>query len=527
MGSAGTLAGYGTVHGSVLNHGIVSPGNSLGTLTIGGNYSGSGTIEIELDGTKGHGVTSDQLKVLGNANLTGGTLLLVKSPYELACGDQALVINAGSYTGQLDLFDISGFDDLMLFDNGTGIVYGVGVQQGENLSAIPGLNSNQKAMANALSNAVLTPDNFIDHTDPLGSAVLAVIEDCDDAGKTLNLLSPESYAGFTDYGMHVTRNYTRTAMGMPGPSAITPQAPPMVDAKGGMEDAKGGMGSKGGLIAPPATTVGSSTSVFAGYSHYDGSSDSSNDGADYDLNSNGAFIGLRHDTNRLMFGGFVGFDNGDVTSSTLNANVDGFIIGGFVRYLANEQHNILIDGGLTYGQFSFDGNRDSLGGRANFNNVDSNVFDLFASVQGDVYNKNKLRLSPMLSLHYITSDVDSFTESGSGTALRVGSMNEEALPAEISLNARYDATDRLALLGNIGYTHNFMDSDRGVNARFVNGGTPFSVYSPGMGQDFFSIGAGVVWNVTDNLHIGANYRAEFGNDSGVSNSVGVGASYTF
>jgi len=39
VGSAGTLAGHGTIGGSVSNvSGMVTPGGSIGTLTIGGNF---------------------------------------------------------------------------------------------------------------------------------------------------------------------------------------------------------------------------------------------------------------------------------------------------------------------------------------------------------------------------------------------------------------------------------------------------------------------------------------------------------
>ena len=106
-------------------------------------------------------------------------------------------------------------------------------------------------------------------------------------------------------------------------------------------------------------------------------------------------------------------------------------------------------------------------------------------------------------------------------------MDEDALLAEIALNAEYQATTNVTLLGSLGYTHNFMDSERMVTANFIHGSTPFNVIATGMGQDIFSVGIGAIWNVTDALRIGTNYRAEFSSDSDVSNSVGVSASYSF
>jgi len=202
-------------------------------------------------------------------------------------------------------------------------------------------------------------------------------------------------------------------------------------------------------------------------------------------------------------------------------------LGGFASYLADRQHNVIIDGGLTYGSYQFDGTRNTLSGIANFSGGDTDVYDIFADVRGDVYNKDKLRITPMLSVHYLTANASSIIESGTAAALAVGSMNEDALLTEISLNAEYKAASNITLLANIGYTHNFIDPERQVDAAFILGRTPFSVIAPGMGQDIFSIGAGAIWNVTDAWSIGANYRAEFSSDTNPSNSVGVSVSYSF
>ncbi|MDC9832600.1 autotransporter outer membrane beta-barrel domain-containing protein [Rhizobium binxianense] len=66
----GILGGTGTIFGDVTNAGVVAPGNSIGTLTISGNYIGSGgTLDIESvlgDDTS----ATDRLVVTGN---TSGT----------------------------------------------------------------------------------------------------------------------------------------------------------------------------------------------------------------------------------------------------------------------------------------------------------------------------------------------------------------------------------------------------------------------------------------------------------------------
>ncbi len=525
--SGAQLTGHGWIGGDLWNEGVVNPGyfdSAFGSLTVNGDYMGNGgTLRIGLDGDSGHGVVSDQLVVSGTAYLSGTTLELNKQYYEMACGDEALVIDAGAYVGQVDLFDISDFNNLMLFDNGTGIVHGVGVLQGENLSHLPGLNLNQQVVAEALSYEVLDGTNFIDADLPFDSIFLAVLDDCDEAGRRLDSLSPEGYAGFTDYGIRVTRNYTRAALGMPGAAPVEPAAPaPMVEPKG----AKGGMSAKGGMVmAEEPIAPSSMTTVFAGFTHYDVESDASLNQGNYDIRSNGGFAGVRHTMGSLSFGGFVGYDQGEVSTTFLDADVDGIVLGAFASYLANQDYNILVSGGLTYGMYEFDGTRNSIAGVSSFSGVDNNVWDVFVEVRGDVYTNDRFTLTPSLGLHYINSEVDTILETGGLAPLTVSGMEEDALFAELDLTAKYAVTRDFHVFGSIGYTHNFMDSDRSVSASF--GGLPFTVTSPGLAEDMFTFGAGAVWYATDAWTFNAGYRGELGSGQELSSSCGFGASFSF
>ena len=71
--SSGALRGHGTIGGSVTDNGVLAPGGSIGTLTIGGNYaqSNNGLLVIEVSPTSG-----SQLRVQGSAALGGGLQIL-------------------------------------------------------------------------------------------------------------------------------------------------------------------------------------------------------------------------------------------------------------------------------------------------------------------------------------------------------------------------------------------------------------------------------------------------------------------
>lgn len=76
VGAQGTLKGHGTIAGSLLNQGIVMPGGSVGTLSVGGNYTQAtnATLSIEVNPLE-----SSLLRVGGAATLDGG-LSIVYAP---------------------------------------------------------------------------------------------------------------------------------------------------------------------------------------------------------------------------------------------------------------------------------------------------------------------------------------------------------------------------------------------------------------------------------------------------------------
>ncbi|MBA4773827.1 MAG: autotransporter-associated beta strand repeat-containing protein [Sphingomonas sp.] len=75
VASGATLDGTGRIVGNLVNNGTVAPGNSIGTLTVQGNYTqnAGSVLEIEFDA----GGNIDLLDVTGNAVLNGGTIRFV------------------------------------------------------------------------------------------------------------------------------------------------------------------------------------------------------------------------------------------------------------------------------------------------------------------------------------------------------------------------------------------------------------------------------------------------------------------
>ncbi len=99
VGADGSLGGSGQIGGSVTHTGTLSPGNSIGTLTIGGNLdqSAGSTYQAEFD----NGGQSDRVNVTGVATL-GGTVTVLATPGTYAAQQTYTIVNAtGGIAGAL------------------------------------------------------------------------------------------------------------------------------------------------------------------------------------------------------------------------------------------------------------------------------------------------------------------------------------------------------------------------------------------------------------------------------------------
>jgi hypothetical protein len=95
--AGGMLKGTGNVLGNVVNLGAISPGNSPGTLTIGGNFTQgpAGTYNVEIFSPQNY----SRLVVLGHASLDGTLHLTLASGFRFQPGETFTVLTAQGITG--------------------------------------------------------------------------------------------------------------------------------------------------------------------------------------------------------------------------------------------------------------------------------------------------------------------------------------------------------------------------------------------------------------------------------------------
>ncbi len=115
VGPGGVLSGNITLH-NLINMGMVSPGNSIGTLTVLGNYTQTGAYDVEID----PGGISDLIVVTGVATINPGSTLIVNplTTGMYAEGERFTILTAvGGISGQFDPPVLpDGFDMSVLYN---------------------------------------------------------------------------------------------------------------------------------------------------------------------------------------------------------------------------------------------------------------------------------------------------------------------------------------------------------------------------------------------------------------------------
>ena len=101
LANGGMLGGNGTIGGIVSNGGILAPGNSIGTLTVSGNFSQiGGTYVVEANAAG----QSDRVNVGGTATINGGAVQVLAQPGNYGRNTTYTILRAtggvsGTYSG--------------------------------------------------------------------------------------------------------------------------------------------------------------------------------------------------------------------------------------------------------------------------------------------------------------------------------------------------------------------------------------------------------------------------------------------
>lgn len=98
--NSGMLSGSGAISGNLVHSGTIAPGNSIGTVTVGGSYAhqAGSLYQVEVTGSANGSGQSDRIAVGGNAVLAGGQVsvsVLPGSPFNYRTTYTILGANGG------------------------------------------------------------------------------------------------------------------------------------------------------------------------------------------------------------------------------------------------------------------------------------------------------------------------------------------------------------------------------------------------------------------------------------------------
>ena len=502
------LGGTGTIVGSVVNGGTIAPGNSIGTLSIQGNYisNGSSNLEVEVNaGGTTPGVNVDLIDIDGNAQLLG-EVVVIAAPGTYTGGSQYTFLTATNVSGTF-----SGItDDFAFFDAVLGYT---------STSAYFTLLSNGHDYADL----ACTPNTFHVGTyldDIAGSAsgdLAQLLQELDqvsdsEACYALEQLAGAVYGSAGQIGVQNTTIYIQTLANR---------------LRAGLYDGDS-MLAADDSVRPDVVMVSYTSTKEQPLLIHDTCSRptrwntwATGFGLGGNVTTDGNAAGLQYS----MGGTLAGMDVLD------NCHRAGFYGGYLYNYLGtNANESSQVNGGtfggyhvlrhgnqyvLSLGGFEFDGyesrRRISFAGETAEGDADG-WKGYYYTEQGATFGDRRLSLQPFGGLQYIYVRQNGFTETGAAAAnLAVPGINTHSLRSvlgsrlfsqQAQLANRYFAPQLRAL-----WLHEFLETETGFSTFFseVGGGNSFAINGLGMGRDWAVLGGGVNCDLSCNWSIYADY----------------------
>jgi outer membrane autotransporter protein len=527
--AGGTLAGFGTITGSVINSGIVAPG----TLQLSGNYTqnAGGTLLIGIAGLAPgqHGL----LAVNGHASLAGTLQLISLGGFTLHAGDQVTFLTANG--------GLSGSFDTVRNAVATGtLVQGVITtsanaivlegQQGS-FTQIPGvtLTPNQFAVGKMLNSAVGNP----------AAAPLFAFLNSQPVGNLqndYNLIAPTQITSI---------NATAVSLGNVQMSNLEQQLASIRAGSTGFSSAgfaiSGGAASFGqgfagvsgpeGKSGPPvlAPTPSNRWGVFVtGLGEFT-TVDSTSNAPGYDVNTGGFTLGVDYRlTPNFALGLTAGYAHTSVGLDSPGGNVDvnAGTIGMYATVFGN---GFYLDAAVSGGPSGYTTRRTALQGTANgsTNGGDLNVL----AAAGYDWKKGNLTVGPTASFQYSYVGLGAFTETGSLAPLKFPNQNTESERTAFGAKATYEwKIGHITAIPQVSaaWQHEFGDTAYSVVAGLASGaGNSFTVLGQDIGRDSVLVGAGATFILNERVSAYIYYDGEFARTNYVSNNVTGGVRISF
>lgn len=524
--NGGTLAGIGSVGNTIIaSGGILSPGNSIGTLTINGDLTlAAGSFlmaELAGDGT------TDLVKVTGNANIQGSHLVITAVDPETSyrVGQNYTVLSANN-TINGTFADVTSRSAFLTFSrdpnqNSTAVAVNL-----KSIDTEPVPPDTEPLPAPLFSTVAVTNNQFATATalDSLGQtgASLALYNkllmlSADEARLAFDSMSGEAYASaqgvLIEQSRFINSAITNRLQQAGGGSPTTPVATMNYASEPRKSDAFG-------VVAPSRADSGARYTGWA-YAYGAWSEQDSPQNTGRLKSSVGGFVtGI----DRLVYenwrvGLLAGYSRTsfDINSRASSGNSDNYTIGTYTGtdWEMLDGNALSFSSGLAYTWHQIDMKR-SVGFPAFSDSLsadyDAGTFQLFGEL-GYKFRFPKAVIEPYANLSYVRLKSDGFEEDGqTAAALSVHSETTGTTFSTLGLRAStsFDlGTVQTTARGDIGWRHAAGDVDPVSTARFV-GSDVFTVAGSSIAKDTAVIEAGLDFAVSKDASLGVSYSGQFG-----------------
>lgn len=523
VGANGTLGGTGTIVGAVTNNGNLAPGNSIGTLSITGNYiqaTGSTyTVEVNRTGQ------SDLLNVTGSVTILSGTTAnVIAAPGFYTVGQRYTILHAlggvsGAYT---TLTDNAPFVDFALSYDPNNVFLDV-TRSSVAFTQIA-QTPNQRAAAGAVEQ--LGAGNRI------FDAVLSL--ETPNALSAFDHLSGEIYASANGSLIEETsflRNAVTARLAQFGTGPNTRGIAALTfDPDGSNNLALTYAGRAPARDRDPALQAIAKASTPAAAQFlttwtlpYGSWARTGSDGNAATLSRrSGGFLGGIDTTMtfgatdwwRFGLAGGIQHASLDADDRTSSASIDSYLV---ALYGGTQQGPIGLRVGSSFGwhdlktnrTIAFPGFSDST--TASYGATTAQVF----GEAGYSIGRQRFALEPFAGFAWVSLRTDGFTESGGAAALNGSS--DSTTTSFTTLGLRTSAPlpwhDGILARATVAWRHAFSTVTPTADLTFASTATPFTVAGVPIARDAALIDIGLEGSITRDTVIGIGYTGQLGSDA--------------
>jgi outer membrane autotransporter protein len=528
----GTLGGNFTVLGNLVNMATLSPGNSPGTIIVGGNFQQvkGGTLNIEVASPSAF----DQLLVTGKAKLGGNLDVSLLDGFTPKKGAKFTIISAGKVSGEFNSVDAPVWDLLTLRP-----FYGRHTVTLEavinSFDALPGLTPNQHAVAQNLDKIIF---------DPRAAGLLNFLygRDLSDLPRQFDRIAPEELTSIFTMGMSLSNmqslNLQQRAdnirSGINGFSAQGFSLSGAAPSYSGNFDIGGGVAGPNGddgkevketkEVVPHENRWGAFVTGTGQWVNV-----SSTDNArGYDLTSGGFTLGVDYKVcPNFAIGIAAGYTG---TSADLTDHGRVWVNGGkFGLYATTFAGGWYADVAAFGGYNSYDTRRSAIQGDARGDTDGGEVDALFGT--GYDFKSGGFTFGPTASFNYTYVGMNGFTENGSLSPLNIHGGNADSLRTAFGAKVSYDCKCHGVIIRpelRVAWQHEYGDTTYNLASSFANGaGGAFTTAGPRLGRDSVLVGAGFAVLFNDRCSTYIYYDGELGRENYESNAVTGGFRIAF